>query len=171
MAALSTYENRRVSTGALLLGTDHDPAAPGYKNLAGAPSFNARLTAIKGFHRLCDGVRTVFLVDRQGDLARLIDIDRLGRGRPRVRAAGPSLPATPTASHAKATRSGRARLPGADPLAGDQGLRRGNADVQLQRRAVAAAGHPQQVRGLVRGGGPIADGATWPRRSFRPRST
>ena len=29
VAALSTYENRRVSTGALLLGTAHDPAAPG----------------------------------------------------------------------------------------------------------------------------------------------
>ena len=36
----------------------------------GAPSFTARLTAIKGFHRLCDGVRTLFLVDRQGDLVR-----------------------------------------------------------------------------------------------------
>ena len=76
VAALSTYENRRVSTGALLLGTEHDPAAPAYKNLAGAPTFNARLTAIKGFHRLCDGVHTVFLVDRQGDLARMIDIAR-----------------------------------------------------------------------------------------------
>ena len=67
VAALSTYENRKVSTGALLLGTEHDQAAPAYKNIEGAPSFTARLTAIKGFHRLCDGVRTLFLVDRQGD--------------------------------------------------------------------------------------------------------
>jgi DisA bacterial checkpoint controller nucleotide-binding len=74
VAALSTYENRRVSTGALLLGTDYDPAAPHQTNVPGAPSFNARLTAIKGFHRLCDGVRTLFLVDRQGDLARMIDV-------------------------------------------------------------------------------------------------
>ena len=29
VAALSTYENRRLSMGAMLLGTDHDPAAPG----------------------------------------------------------------------------------------------------------------------------------------------
>ena len=76
VAALSTYENRRVSTGALLLGTDFDPAAPGWTSQEGAPRFNARLTAIKGFHRLCDGMRTVFLVDRQGELARAVDIDQ-----------------------------------------------------------------------------------------------
>src|SRR5204862_7629493 len=74
VAALSTYENRRVSTGALLLGTPDDPAARGWSNPAGAPRFNSRLTTIKGFHRLCDGVRTVFVVDRQGDLARVVDI-------------------------------------------------------------------------------------------------
>ncbi|MFI5456712.1 MAG: hypothetical protein ACHRXM_14790 [Isosphaerales bacterium] len=104
-AALSTYENRRVSTGALLLGTEHDPAAPGYKNVAGAPSFNARLTAIKGFHRLCDGVRTVFLVDRQGDLARMIDVARWAEACQ----GGEALVhpcSRPYLSHAKATRSG-----------------------------------------------------------------
>ena len=106
VAALSTYENRRVSTGALLLGTEHDPAAPAYKNLAGAPSFNARLTAIKGFHRLCDGVRTVFLVDRQGDLARVVDIDALGRRRAGERTAWLIPARGSTVSHAKATRSG-----------------------------------------------------------------
>jgi hypothetical protein len=74
IAALSTYENRRVSMGAMLLGTEHDPASPDRENRAGAPNFNSRLTAIKGFHRLCDGVRTVFLVDLQGDLRRLIDV-------------------------------------------------------------------------------------------------
>jgi len=104
-AALSTYENRRVSTGALLLGTEHDPAAPDYKNVAGAPSFNARLTAIKGFHRLCDGVRTVFLVDRQGDLARMIDVARWAEAcqgsEPLVHPCS-----RPYVSHAKATRSG-----------------------------------------------------------------
>ena len=52
----------------------HPPSMPG-------------LTAIKGFHRLCDGVRTVFLVDRQGDLARMVDIDALDRRRAGKRAA------------------------------------------------------------------------------------
>ena len=78
VAALSTYENRRVATGALLLGTDHDPAQPDRANTEGAPRFNARLTAIKGFHRLCDGVQTVFLVDHQGSLFRMVDIGALG---------------------------------------------------------------------------------------------
>ncbi len=76
VAALSTYENRRVSMGTLLLGTPHDPLLPGWVNSEGAPRFNARLTAIKGFHRLCDGVSTVFVVDRQGDLMRTVDIER-----------------------------------------------------------------------------------------------
>jgi hypothetical protein len=104
-AALSTYENRRVSTGALLLGTEHDPAAPGHKNGAGAPSFSARLTAIKGFHRLCDGVRTVFLVDRQGDLARMIDITQWAEA---CQGCEPLVHLCPRqyTSHAKATRSG-----------------------------------------------------------------
>ncbi|MGA7495543.1 MAG: hypothetical protein WBX00_02330, partial [Isosphaeraceae bacterium] len=48
VAALSTYENRRLSTGALLLGSDRDPAAPERINTRGAPRFNARLTAIRG---------------------------------------------------------------------------------------------------------------------------
>ena len=76
VAALSTYENRRVSTGALLLGTEDDPALPGWTNPEGAPRYSVRLTAIKGFHRLCDGVRTVYLVDRHGDLGRAVDINR-----------------------------------------------------------------------------------------------
>ncbi len=105
VAALSTYENRRVSTGALLLGTENDPAAPGWTNQEGAPRFNMRLTAIKGFHRLCDGVRTAFLVDRQGELARAIDIARWAE---RVQGPEPLADPCPRAyiSHAKATRSG-----------------------------------------------------------------
>ena len=105
VAALSTYENRRVSTGALLLGTPNDPAQPGRTNAKGAPRFNSRLTAIKGFHRLCDGVQTVFLVDYQGSLLRMTDI---GSWADRVQ--GPDPPEHPCPrqyqSHAKATRQG-----------------------------------------------------------------
>lgn len=105
VAALSTYENRRVTMGAMLLGTEHDPAAPGRWNREGAPSFNARLTAIKGFHRLCDGVRTVFLVDAQGDLMRLIDV---GHWAEAVEGKEPPVHPCPIdyRNHAKATRSG-----------------------------------------------------------------
>lgn len=106
VAALSTYENRRVSTGALLLGTSHDPAMPHWTNPEGAPRYNVRLTAIKGFHRLCDGVKTVYLVDRQGDLARAVDINRWAD---RVHGAdAPSIPCPrPYTGHAKATWSDR----------------------------------------------------------------
>jgi hypothetical protein len=105
VAALSTYENRRASMGALLLGTPVDPLLPSWVNLEGAPKFNARLTAIKGFHRLCDGVKTVFLVDRQGDLMRAVDINRwAGQVQGDVPLEFPCP--QPYVSHAKATRSG-----------------------------------------------------------------
>ena len=105
VAALSTYENRRVSMGALLLGTEHDPAAPEGRNREGAPNFNARLTAIKGFHRLCDGVRTLFLVDRQGDLLRLIDMAEWAEA---TQGSAPLVHPCPQiyTDHAKATRTG-----------------------------------------------------------------
>jgi hypothetical protein len=76
LGGLSTYENRRMSTGVLLLGTDHDPAEPGRLNPPGAPRYGVRLSAIKSIHRICDGLRTLFLVDRQGDLAWPVDITR-----------------------------------------------------------------------------------------------
>ena len=105
VAALSTYENRRVSTGALLLGTDHDPASPGSVNHEGAPRFNTRLTAIKGFHRLCNGVRTVYLVDRQGELVRAVDVANWAE---RTQGPDPLIDPCPRdyVNHAKATRSG-----------------------------------------------------------------
>jgi hypothetical protein len=105
VAALSTYENRRVSTGALLLGTKEDPASPLHVNPEGAPTFNARLTAIKGFHRLCDGVQTVFLVDQQGELIRIIDMARWADTTQGSKPLVHPCP-RPYVSHAKATRSG-----------------------------------------------------------------
>jgi hypothetical protein len=105
VAALSTYENRRVSSGALLLGTDHDPAAPERVNPEGAPRFDTRLNALKGFHRLCDGIRTVFVVDRQGELSRAVDVHRWAD---RVQGLGPLEHPCPRPymSHAKATLTG-----------------------------------------------------------------
>jgi DNA integrity scanning protein DisA with diadenylate cyclase activity len=105
VAALSTYENLRLSTGALLLGTDHDPAVPDRSNTEGAPRFNARLTAIKGFNRLCDGVQTVFVVDLPGSLFRMTDIEiwanQVHHGSPT-----PQLCPRPYVHHARATAAG-----------------------------------------------------------------
>jgi hypothetical protein len=105
VAALSTYENRRVSTGVLLLGTDHDPASPGRVNPPGAPRYNVRLSAIKSLHRMCDGLRTLFVIDRSGDLAWAVDIetwaDRVSDGTPL-----PAPCARPYVNHARATLTG-----------------------------------------------------------------
>lgn len=82
--ALSTYENRRVSTGALILGpgSDHGPEA--VRTARPAPfealDFGVELTGLKSLHRLCDGRRTLFLVDPRGKLADLIDIRRWAQG-------------------------------------------------------------------------------------------
>ena len=104
-AALSTYENHRVSTGALLLGPEDDPDRPPPITPHDALPYGVDLTALKSIHRLCDGHRTLFLVDRDGRLAEIADIarwaDSLGPDEPHevpcARAYEP---------HAKATASG-----------------------------------------------------------------
>jgi hypothetical protein len=80
VAALSTYENRPISTGILLLAGDYDPCRPELPAADRPPPSNMQsLTSIKSFYRLADGVRTVFLADSQGRLLDIIDIDRWGR--------------------------------------------------------------------------------------------
>ncbi len=105
VAALSTYEDRRVSSGALLLGTDSDPAQPERTNSEAAPRYNVRLTAIKSIHRLCDGLHTLFVVDRRGDLAWAVDIVRWAD---RVQGPGPLPAPCPRRfiHHARATLTG-----------------------------------------------------------------
>ncbi len=105
VAALSTYEDRRVSSGALLLGTESDPAFPDRTNPPNAPRYNVRLTAIKSIHRLCDGLKTVFVVDLQGDLAWAVDIENWTE---RVQGFAPLPAPCPKRyePHARATRTG-----------------------------------------------------------------
>jgi hypothetical protein len=80
VAALSTYENRPISTGMLLLGGDYDPCRPELSATDKRPPSNMQvLTSVKSFFRLADGVRTVFLADAEGRLLDIIDIDRWGR--------------------------------------------------------------------------------------------
>lgn len=107
-AALSTYENSRVSTGALLLGPGSAAARPAPVD---ALTYGAELTALKSVHRLCDGRRTLFLVDPNGDLAEIIDIERWSAGAGDAAASpcpSPSPVAVPCArayaAHARATR-------------------------------------------------------------------
>ena len=80
VAALSSYENRPISTGVLLLGGDFDPCRPELAmGRERPPSYMQALSSIKSFYRLADGVRTIFLADADGRLLDIIDIDRWSR--------------------------------------------------------------------------------------------
>jgi hypothetical protein len=78
--ALSTYENRRVTTGAIIVGpgtnAGEERVCTTRERSAQALDFGVELTSLKTLHRLCDGRRTLFLVDRQGKLADVVDIRR-----------------------------------------------------------------------------------------------
>lgn len=98
LTSLTTYENRRVSTGALLLGSNPRPS------LSGAVHYTSELAAIKSFHRLSDGLRTLFLVNPDGSLVDIVSVAHFGRNL-----AGAPLPAPSAAayqSHALATLEG-----------------------------------------------------------------
>jgi hypothetical protein len=103
VSALSSYENRPISTGIVLLGTAGDPCRPVHPPIASTPAFSESLTATKSFFRLADGVRTVFLGNTQGLLLDIIDVERWSREACYT----PSAPAAPCPrtfqAHARAT--------------------------------------------------------------------
>lgn len=73
--SLMTYENRRVSTGVLLLG----PSSAAADSLPDAPEalrYSSALTSIHSFGRLCDGVHTAALVDSAGRWRDIVDLGR-----------------------------------------------------------------------------------------------
>jgi DisA bacterial checkpoint controller nucleotide-binding len=78
-SSMTTYENRRIATGVLLFGNFPDachapPVVP-----REALSYSHALTTIRSFHRLCDGLQTIALVDRKGHFAELVDIQEWAR--------------------------------------------------------------------------------------------
>ena len=96
--SLTTYENHRVSTGVLLLGSEPR------RRPAGAVPYTRELASIKSFHRLSDGLRTVFVANPDGMLVDLVDVADFSRGN-----AGATLPAPSSAAyeaHARATLNG-----------------------------------------------------------------
>ena len=75
VAALSSYENRPISTGVLLLDSDDDPCL--HRRVPeNAVRYTRALTGVKSFYRLCDGLRTVVLVNRSGQMIDIVDIAR-----------------------------------------------------------------------------------------------
>jgi hypothetical protein len=101
VAALSSYENKVISSGVLLLNSDDDPVASGREVPPGASPYTPALTAIKSFYRLCDGVNTVFLVNRAGLVLDIVEIARWAEARSAVTLSVPN--ALPYMQHARAT--------------------------------------------------------------------
>ena len=73
--SLSTYENRRISTGAILFGKMRDPCHELPASPPGALRYSPGLTSIRSFHRLCDGLQTLALVDQNGFLTEIVDVE------------------------------------------------------------------------------------------------
>ena len=76
VAAMSSYENRPISSGVLMLDSETDPATPGQSLGDHAFAYTQALTGIKTFYRLCDGLETVYLVNRNGYVLDLLEIAR-----------------------------------------------------------------------------------------------
>jgi len=77
VAALSSYENRPISSGVLLLGGESDPS----HGIEEPPEdfayrYSQALTAIKSFYRVCDGLETLFLVNSHGTVLDIIEVAR-----------------------------------------------------------------------------------------------
>ncbi|MGH9239248.1 MAG: hypothetical protein ACRD3G_14500 [Vicinamibacterales bacterium] len=80
VAALSSYENRPISTGVLLLGTTADPVQPGVPPTSVVMSYDESLARSKSFFRLAEGVHTLHLASAEGRLLNIIDIRRWASG-------------------------------------------------------------------------------------------
>ena len=75
VAALSSYENRAISSGVLLL--DSEEAGGRAAAIDDQPyQYSPALTGIKSFYRLCDGLQTLFLVNRDGTVLDIAEVDR-----------------------------------------------------------------------------------------------
>jgi len=74
ISALSSYEDKRISTGALLFGTLPDACHKLPPRPSDALPYSSELTSIRSFHRICDGLRTIALVDWSGLMVELVDV-------------------------------------------------------------------------------------------------
>jgi hypothetical protein len=75
-SALTTYENRRISTGALLFGRSPDPCHELPESPPRPLQYSSALTRARSFHRLSDGLNTLALVDREGFFVDVIDVQK-----------------------------------------------------------------------------------------------
>ncbi|MDQ3170636.1 MAG: hypothetical protein M3Q55_10910 [Acidobacteriota bacterium] len=101
VAALSRYENREISSGVLLLDTATDPAR-GACRTKPTLDYAEGLTSVKSFYRLSDGLHTAFLVNRDGKVLDIVDVDEWD-ARAGVRGTLDVPVARPYQAHARAT--------------------------------------------------------------------
>jgi hypothetical protein len=76
ISALSSYEDKHISTGALLFGSQPDACHSLPPRPADALPYSSELTSIRSFHRICDGLRTLALVDGRGYMVELVDVQQ-----------------------------------------------------------------------------------------------
>src|SRR5678816_3602484 len=74
VAALSSYENRSISSGVLILRGEDDPVRARRAAPEEIYPYSQALTAIKSFYRLSDGLETVFLVNRSGTVLDIVEV-------------------------------------------------------------------------------------------------
>jgi hypothetical protein len=74
VAALSSYENRPISSGVLLLDVEEDAARSRGASPDDSYPYSQALTAIKSFYRLSDGIETVFLVNRMASVLDIVEV-------------------------------------------------------------------------------------------------
>jgi hypothetical protein len=101
VAAMSSYENRSISSGVLILSDDEVAPAAAMRD-SQAFRYTHALTGIKTFYRLSDGLETVYLLNRAGFVLDVVDIARCG---PPAHLEVPCP--TPYRSHALATAGNR----------------------------------------------------------------
>lgn len=82
VAALSSYENRPISSGVLVLDSEDDEARPRRVLPDQLYGYSQALTAIKSFYRLSDGIETVFLVNSNGKVLDIVEVARYAEVAP-----------------------------------------------------------------------------------------
>ena len=75
VAALSSYENRPISSGVLLVDRNDDTVRSREVSPDESYLYSQALTAIKSFYRLSDGIETVFLVERAGHVLDIVEVE------------------------------------------------------------------------------------------------
>ena len=103
VAALSSYENRSISSGVLVLEGEDDAVRPRHPSPEQAYRYTQALTGIKSFYRLCDGLQTLFLVNRRGIVLDIVEVARYADPAARLDVPCPA----PYKPHALATVSNR----------------------------------------------------------------